>query len=391
MGDTSARPERSVAVAAWAAFLAGLTLVTVVVARVLLPFYAVILLSFVTVGLLQRPFQRLTGRLGGRRVAAAVTICLLLVVAVVVPLVWTVVAVSNEAVGFYQMTVAQINQGQLLELLEERQPSFDEVNRVLAPLGVSLTADKIYRWMATQGVKLGAFFYSRGLAMAGGLARLLLGFLLWIIIVYYLLVDGERLRAWLVSAVPVPEGQVTFLTGRFTDMAGSLVLGNGLAGVIQGLGGGVVFALLDLQAPVMWGVVMAVLAFIPVIGISLVYVPGAVILVLAGDPTRAMLMLASLMILATVVEYWLKPLFVGRRVHMHPLLVALSLLGGFEAFGPIGLLVGPLTMMVFLTLVEIFRRDYRPATGAPRTGATTAPADEAAQESSIGAMGEADG
>ena len=113
----------------------------------------------------------------------------------------------------------------------------------------------------------------------------------------------------------------------------------------------------------MWGVVMAILAFIPVIGISLVYIPGAVILVLAGDPTRAMLMLAPLMVLATVVEYWLKPLFVGRRVHMHPLLVALSLLGGFEAFGPIGLLVGPLTMMVFLTLVDIFRRDYRPGVG----------------------------
>lgn len=362
MDETPGRPERAVAVAAWAAFLVGLALVMAVVARVLLPFFAVILLSFVTVGLLQRPFVRLTARMGGRRVVAAVVLCLLLVVAVVVPLVWTVVAVSNEAVGFYQMTVAQISQGQLLELLEERQPAFDEVNRVLAPLGVSLTADKAYRWMATQGVKLGAFFYSRGLALAGGLARLLVAFLLWVIIVYYLLMDGESLRAWLVAAVPVPEAQVNFLTGRFTDMAGSLVLGNGLAGVIQGLGGGVVFALLDLPAPAMWGVVMAILAFIPVIGISLVYIPGAVILVLAGDPTRAMLMLAPLMVLATVVEYWLKPMIVARRVHMHPLLVALSLLGGFEAFGPIGLLVGPLTMMVFLTLVDIFRRDYRPGT-----------------------------
>lgn len=368
MDESEGRPESAVAVAAWAAFLLGLALVMAVVARVLLPFFAVILLSLVTVGLLRTSFERLTERLGGRRVVAAMVICLLLVVAVVVPLVWTVVAVSNEAVDFYQMTVAQISQGQLLELLEERQPSFDEMNRVLAPFGASVTADKVYRWMATQGVKVGAFFYSRGLAMAGGLARLLLGFLLWVIVVYYLLVDGERLHAWVVSAVPVPPAQVDFLTGRFTDMAGALVLGNGVAGVIQGLGGGVVFALLDLPVPVMWGVVMGVLAFIPVIGISLVYIPGTVVLLLAGDPTRAMLMLAPLMVLATVVEYWLKPLFVGRRVHMHPVLVALSLLGGFEAFGPIGLLVGPLTMMVFLTLVDIFRRDYRPAADPTESG-----------------------
>jgi len=139
------------------------------------------------------------------------------------------------------------------------------------------------------------------------------------------------------------------------------VLGKGMAGVVQGVGGGLTFALLGLPAPVMWGVVMAVLTFVPVIGSCSVYIPAAIILVLAGDTTRALLVLVPLSLLTTVVEFWIKPTFVGRRANMHPLLVALALLGGIEAFGAIGLLVGPLTMMVFLTLVEILRRDYRPA------------------------------
>ncbi len=356
--------------AAWVTLALALGLVLVLVGRVLLPFFAVILLGLVTCGLLYRPFERLTARLGGRRVLAAAALCVGLVLAVVAPLVWTAVAVSNEAVGFYQITVTRVREGQLEELFADRQESFEEVNRVLGPFGVALSADKAQRWLATQGVKLGAFFYTRGLDIAGGLVRLLVGFLLWILVVYYLLVDGPLLREWLVSFLPVPAEQVGFLSRRFTDMAGSLVLGNGLAGVIQGVGGGLTFALLDLPAPVMWGVVMAILAFIPVIGISCVYIPGAIILWLAGDTSRALLMLVPLAILATVVEYWLKPLFVGRRAHMHPLLVALALLGGFQAFGPMGLLVGPLTMMVFLALAEIFRHDYRPAMQPEVPGAT---------------------
>jgi predicted PurR-regulated permease PerM len=60
------------------------------------------------------------------------------------------------------------------------------------------------------------------------------------------------------------------------------------------------------------------------------------------------------------VEYWLKPVLVGRRAQLHTLLVFFSLLGGFDAFGAVGLLIGPLMMTAFLTLVSIYREHYRP-------------------------------
>jgi len=107
-------------------------------------------------------------------------------------------------------------------------------------------------------------------------------------------------------------------------------------------------------------VVMAILGWIPVIGISAVYVPAWVILMLAGDPGRAFAVLIPLMILATVSESILKPVLVGRRTELPTLLVFFALLGGFDAFGPVGLIVGPLMMTVFLTLVEVYRDRYQP-------------------------------
>jgi predicted PurR-regulated permease PerM len=149
------------------------------------------------------------------------------------------------------------------------------------------------------------------------------------------------------------------------DMASSLVVGNGLAAVIQGLAGGLVFSILGLHAAVLWGVVMAILAFIPVVGISLVYIPFTAILLLVGETSRAVGLFVPLAIIATIVEYWLKPLLVGRRAQMHTLLVFLSLIGGAIVFGAVGLLLGPLMMTALLTLTGIYRERYRPFIGRP--------------------------
>jgi predicted PurR-regulated permease PerM len=105
---------------------------------------------------------------------------------------------------------------------------------------------------------------------------------------------------------------------------------------------------------------MAIFAFIPVVGISLVFVPFTIILLFAGETTRALMLFVPLAFVATVVEYWLKPLLVGRRAQMHTLLVFLSLIGGAVVFGPVGLLLGPLVMTLFLTLAGIYRERYRP-------------------------------
>jgi predicted PurR-regulated permease PerM len=346
----------------WVVFLIVLGAGLAVVMRLLAPFFAVILLALVASGLLYGPFVFMTTALGGRRQMAAVAICLALVLAVLVPLVITVQAVSVEAVSFYEMTTTQLTEEKVLTVLVKRQAELDRVNMFLAPVGVEITAEDVYKGLAALGVRIGPFFYRQGVGLATGLARLLLGFCFWILILYYLLIDGKTLQKWFIDTLPLPAEQQSLLCSKFTEMAGSLVVGNGLAGIIQGIGGGVIFALVGLPGPVLWGVVMAILAFIPVIGISFVYLPAAVVLLLMGKAGKALLMLIPLMVLATVVEYWLKPMLVGRRAQMHTLLVFLALLGGFDAFGPVGLLLGPLVMTAFLTLVAIYREHYRPPT-----------------------------
>ncbi len=366
--DALSRAERR---AAWIGLALAGVACTILVLRVLAPFVSVILLAAVAAGLLRPSYRRLAGVMGGHRALAGVLLCSLLIVALLVPVALLARAVSDEAVGLYEMSSNQLTEQSLQELLDERRPQIAAVNRWLEPFGLELTMRDVTDQLAAAGSAAGDFFYRQGVSIAGHLLWFVLGFCAWVLVLYYLLVEGAALRTWFAKTVPLPAAEQDLLTHRFTDMASSLVVGNGLAGVIQGLAGGLVFALAGIPAPVLWGAVMAVLAFIPIVGISLVYLPVAAILLVVGETGRAMAVLLPLLVVATVVEYFLKPVLVGRRAKLPTLLVFLSLIGGLEAFGAVGILLGPLVMTAFLTLASIYQERYRPRFAAEAGGVAT--------------------
>jgi predicted PurR-regulated permease PerM len=348
---------------AWIGILVAIGLCLAVVLLVLAPFSSVILLAVVAAGLIRPSYRRLVAALNGHRRTAAVLICVLLLVVLLVPLFLIAQEVSEEALGIYEMSTTQLTEGGLRDMLEQRQDRIDQVNRLLEPFGTTLTVDRVSDLLGTVGLRIGGFFYKQGVSLAGHLVRFVFGFVFWVVIVYYLLVDGRLLGQWVEETLPLPVDEQRMVAGRFMDMASSLVVGNGVAAVIQGVAGAVAFSVLGLHGAILWGVVMALLAFIPVVGISLIFIPFTIILLFAGETGRAVMLFVPLAVVATVVEYWLKPLLVGRRAQMHTLLVFLSLIGGAMAFGAVGLLLGPLAMTAFLTLTGIYRERYRRVLG----------------------------
>ena len=354
--NTAARPAK----ASWIALLVAIGVCLLVVLRVLAPFASVLLLAVVAAGLIYPHYERLVKALHGHRKSAAIIVCVLLLVMVLVPLSIIATDVSGEALGFYEMTTTELTERGVLERLQQRQERIEWINSFLEPTGVVLTAEDVSDRLTTAGVRLGAFFYKQGVSVAKGLAQFVFGFIFWVVVIFYLLVDGGTARKWFGDTLPMPIDEQRLLSERFMEMASSLVVGNGLAGIIQGVAGGVVFAAAGLPGPVLWGAVMGVLAFIPVIGISIVFIPAFLILLIAGETTKAFVVFVPLALIATVVEYWLKPMLVGRRGQMHTLLVFLSLIGGLAAYGAVGILVGPLMMTAFLTLVSIYREHYSP-------------------------------
>jgi predicted PurR-regulated permease PerM len=104
---------------------------------------------------------------------------------------------------------------------------------------------------------------------------------------------------------------------------------------------------------------MALLAFLPIVGIGAVFVPAAVFLFLQSRLAAGIFFIIFYIILSGGIEYLFKPRLVGKRVRMHTLIVFLSIIGGLKLFGILGIIYGPLVVTAFLTLAEIYQASYQ--------------------------------
>jgi predicted PurR-regulated permease PerM len=123
--------------------------------------------------------------------------------------------------------------------------------------------------------------------------------------------------------------------------------------------GGAVFALFGLKSAFLWGMIMVLLAFLPILGIGFVFVPAAVLMFLKGKTGAGIFFIVFYMVLSFGTEYLVKPKLVGSRVKMHTLLVFLAIIGGLKLFGLLGIIYGPLIITFFLTLTDIYHASYQ--------------------------------
>ena len=104
---------------------------------------------------------------------------------------------------------------------------------------------------------------------------------------------------------------------------------------------------------------MAFVAFLPIVGIGVVFLPAAALLFINGRIASSIFFVIFYVLLSGLIEYVFKPKLVGKRVKMHTLLVVLSIMGGLKLFGLLGIIYGPLVVTAFLTLTDIYHASYQ--------------------------------
>ena len=141
-------------------------------------------------------------------------------------------------------------------------------------------------------------------------------------------------------------------------MTRAVVRGTVLTAIVQGLLLGIAFAVVGLPAPVVFGVLGAVLSVVPFGGTALVWVPAVGVLMIQGSYMQAGVLLAFGVIVSSV-DNFLKPLLISGRTVLPTLAVFIGVLGGLAAFGLIGLFLGPVVIALVLALIE-FAKEKRP-------------------------------
>ena len=339
-------------------FLALFFISIFMLGRLLWPFVSIIVLAAVVTGIFGPVYNFIKIEDKVKPSLASLITCLIIFCILFIPILLFVGILSKEAYDLYLTAKGAVLDDQLKNLLEGSKV-LEKINLFLANFSLELSGEDLNKTLSQIGKVVGLFLYDQARAVASNMLNFFVNFFLMLLIIYFLLIDGGKLIRFIVNLSPLPSDQDNRLIDKFKAMAGSILIINGLGGLIQGLLGGIVFALFGLKSPFLWGVIMSLLAFLPILGVGLVFIPAAIFLFLKGSIGAAIFFVIFYLLLSMGVEYLLKPRLVGQRVQMHTLLVFLSIMGGLKLFGILGIIYGPLTVTAFLTLTEIYRASYQ--------------------------------
>jgi len=249
---------------------------------------------------------------------------------------------------------------QLKNLLENTRV-LDQLNELLVRAGIvkTITWDELISPISELGKFVGFSLFEQARFVTSNVFNLVLYFCLMLIVVFYMLMDGDEFTKYIYDLSPLPDEHDAKLFEKFKDMAGAVLIGNGLGGLIQGFAGGMLFWFLGWNSPFLWGVIMGFLAFLPIVGVGIIMVPAAAILMLKSRLATGIFVLVFYAVLSWGIEYVFKPKVVGNRVRMHPLIVFFAIIGGLKTYGLLGIIYGPLIATLFLTLADIYFSSFQ--------------------------------
>jgi predicted PurR-regulated permease PerM len=318
---------------------------------VLQPFVGVLLWAIVLVVVFYPAHRRLVTWTGSPASAAALS-TLLVIVTILLPVVAVTLAVANELRGAVEQ--AQGGLGRILNIpaIQPVLRWFDRYVDVDAWRSSEYVTDHLQAWTAA--------IAGPTLLFVGGIVSALVQTLLVVFTMFYFFRDGDQLLDAILEIVPLEYEQSHDLMIRTRDVIAATIYGVLAISAIQGTLGTIIFSLLGLPSPLIWGVVMFLMSMIPMAGAFVVWVPAAVYLLLIGSYVKALVLVGWGVLVIGSIDNFLSPRLVGRRARLHELLIFFSVLGGLQVFGVLGLVLGPVLTAITLALIDVVRQANRP-------------------------------
>ncbi|MFZ5981888.1 MAG: AI-2E family transporter [Candidatus Zixiibacteriota bacterium] len=326
--------------------------------RIIVPFFVPITWAAVFAILFNPLYEKILKRVKGKGLASFLT-CLLIVILIIGPLAYLMVALINEATEAVVKVNEMYKNGQFDEILSFNVPWFESLKERLsqhydlskinfdeiAKSSIDKVSGLIVNqttWLFTNGTK--TIFY----------------FMLMIFSMYYFFKDGERVILKIRRLLPLTPNQINVTFKQLRDIIQATMYGGVVVAMIQGMIGGILFFIVGIPSAVFWGAVMAFLSIIPFLGAFIIYIPAGIILILGGSFVKGLVVIGLGTIVISQIDNILRPLLMSGKTSMHPLLLFFTIMGGIYLFGLLGLIVGPIITAIFLTILKIFEFKLHP-------------------------------
>lgn len=327
------------------------------------PFLHAIILAFLIGALLAPLKNRLEARLGGRSSLAGLLIITGVVFLILVPLLFFLSALISQTVE----TVIKVNQwvqtGGLQKMLDN--PGIHEWLMKIQVFSDRFSLDlphikseEMGKYVVKITQHVGQFIISQGTSFLGNAVQLAMQFVVMVFFMFYVVRDYELIIRRLKDLLPLKEEQEDRIFERIREVARSALLGTLVTACAQGVAGGIGLAIVGIPA-LFWGTMMGFMSLIPVLGMSVIWLPSAGYLFLLGKWKLAIFLVIWCVVIVGSIDNFLRPFFMRGTEGMSTFFIFIAVIGGVQYFGLLGVVYGPLILGCLLVVLYIYEAEYR--------------------------------
>lgn len=324
------------------------------------PFLTPILLGAMLVVLTYPTYRRVREQVRGRAPLAAIIMLIAVTFIIILPAFVLVILLVQQAdaliehlqSGDVQQIIARVDIAKHLQWLHRWIPSFDPQTVSLQRLVLPVLRE-IPGWVARNGG-----------ALLGGLAGLLIGFFLLLLSSFFFYIEGESIIDELAILSPLPERYDREFANQFKDVIDATFRGHVLTGLAQGAATTFGLVIAGVPAALFWGAVATVMSLLPLIGAAAVWVPAAIYLYAAAAMGKVAYWQPIFLTIwgtggVSLIDNIVRPLAMRGKSQLPAIPLLFAVLGGLQAFGFVGLVIGPLVFSLLMSIIDIYKKSFR--------------------------------
>jgi len=222
---------------------------------------------------------------------------------------------------------------------------------------IDLSRYDVHAIIANNAQKVSLELVGIGTDILRNLARFTVDSLITFVILFFFFREGKDWALRAGKLTPLSETQVTHLYQNISDTIVANVYGILTVGAAQGALTGIAMRIVGMQSPLLLGLAAGFCSIIPVVGSAIVWAPVAIYLLLSGAVWKGVFLLIWGLVVVSSIDNFLRPLVVSGRVELHPMVLLFFILGGVEAFGFLGLFLGPVVASVLAAVFRMLREE----------------------------------
>ena len=285
----------------------------------------------------------------------------LVVLIITLPLFFVLNTVSKEAYATYLLSRQMVLSGQFLT---ECEPADKPVCKAVNYFTNKANQPQVRYYFDTTIKSITEKITKNISNILFSIPALVLDAFIILFVMFFLFKDGKIFANKIENMLPLKPSYRKYVIKRLDDMASAVIYGSLIIAVAQGTLGGIGFFIFGLPSPLLWGVIMVFASLLPYIGTSVIWLPASLFLIFNGYANMEtalitkgiLLMLYGIFIIGTI-DNILKPKLIGDKSGLHPVLVLLSVVGGINFLGFIGIIIGPMIIAALVTFINIYEEE----------------------------------